>query len=70
MATEKTKFKIFEITKEHSQCIKGGYADSGIGGGMGANGFIIWDNLDPRDDNFTLSASFSSSQLFKVKKQK
>lgn len=56
MDTKNTKFKRFEISKEESKNLKGGYEDNGIGGGgVGGNGFVIWDDLDPRDDNFAFS---------------
>ena len=69
MATKNTKFKAFEITKEDSKKIKGGYADTGIGGGgTGSNGFIVWDDVDPRDDGFAFSTATIAAQVMKFKK--
>jgi len=49
MATIRTQFKSVQLTKEETKKIKAGYADTNIGG-TGGNGFIIWDDVDPRDD--------------------
>lgn len=67
MATKNTKLKDFQITKAAAKNVKGGYASDGIGGGTGSNGFIIWDDVDPRDDAFMIMPTLSVSTM-KTKK--
>ena len=49
--------------------VKGGYEDNGIGGGgTGSNGFIIWDDVDPRSDGFAFSTATIAASFLKTKK--
>ena len=68
MATRNTKLKDFQITKAAAKNLKGGYASDGIGGGTGSNGFIIWDNLDPRDEGLMFGMPTASMSIMKIKK--
>ena len=63
MATKITQFKSVQLTKDEAKNIKAGYADTGFGG-TGGNGFIIWDDLDPRDEGFALSTMTSVAVSF------
>lgn len=70
MATKNTKFKDFQISKDDSKNLKGGYANTGPNiGGTGSTGFIIWDNVDPRDNGFFFAGSSMNSVKATVKKQ-
>ncbi|MFT4759435.1 MAG: hypothetical protein ACI9XO_000700 [Paraglaciecola sp.] len=69
MATKNTKLKDFQITKEAAKNLKGGYASDGIGGGTGSNGFIIWDDIDPRDNALMISMPSISASFMKFKKK-
>lgn len=68
MATKNTKLKDFQITKEEAKNLKGGYASDGIGGGTGSNGFIIWDDVDPRDNGLMISTLSTTASFVKAKK--
>lgn len=68
MATKNTKLKDFQITKEEAKNVKGGFAVEGWGGGTGSNGFIVWDDIDPRDNGLMISASSIVAISLKVKK--
>jgi hypothetical protein len=67
MATKNTKLTDFQITKEEAKNLKGGYASDGIGGGTGSNGFIIWDDVDPRDNGLMIAAPSTKASFIKIK---
>jgi len=71
MATKNTKFKNLQISKEDCKNLKGGFANIGPigGGGTGSTGFIIWDNVDPRDNGFLLAGGLMNSIKGTLKKQ-
>lgn len=70
MATINTQFKDFQISKKDLSKIKGGYEDIGFGGGTGGNGFVIWDDVDPRDDELAFSNVVATPLVIKFKKSK
>lgn len=72
MATKNTKLKDFQISKAESKNLKGGYAEKGTGiggGGTGSTGFIIWDNIDPRDNGLLVAGTSVSSMQLNLRKK-
>ena len=56
MATKKTKFESRIISAKEAKAVKGGYKLSI--GGSGSTGFINWDDIDIRDEDYKIRFGF------------
>ena len=62
------QFKNFELDQKQVKSVKGGNIDFG-NTGTGSTGFINWDEVDPRDNGFTVVHDYATIAMTHLKKK-
>ena len=62
------QFKKFELNENDAKSVKGGNIDFG-NTGTGSTGFINWDEVDPRNNGFTVVHDYATVSLNNLKQK-